>query len=729
MYTNNISKFNVFGAHITVVAVALSLLLGFAASAIAESPIGCSADNSIVNISTDKITAEAGDTITFSVSAGNPASVDGCDIEDRTLTLTLPDGSVSVFGPDNYPNPTAVAVIGSVPYIADESDLVNGLWTANVAWNGTLKAVGDLDSSGSKNVSVNQVEPLEVSKTAVPSFGITHRWTIEKSVDVDSHDLLPGQSATSTYTVTLDKTTVEDGYFVNGVITIFNPNDVESATIDSVDDVISGYGDADSLVCDETLPFVLGPGETLECTYSSALPDDTARTNTATVVVSEQSLVDGGSGEAAIDFTGVNPEVTGFDTITTVDTNDAFADQNGGNPVQTSDDVVYNYDVPFMCDEDEGEHPNTATIVETDQSDDVLVTVSCASPSISVDKTGDDTSKVGDDVTYTYTITNNGDTTLYLDSVVDDVIGDITNDASSAGCDTLASNEDCQFEVEYTVQGGDPDPLVNEVVVTYNTSESLDGVEATDSDTHSVSLFQPSVVVTKTGPSEAAVGDEITYEYTIENTSSSDAPDLVLVSVTDDVIGDLTTEASNAGCDVLNDSEICNFSVDYTIQGDDPNPLVNVVDVLYNPDGFPNEIIDSDDHSVTIEQVEFAGCTPGYWKNHLESWDDYDPSDLFSAVFSADPFDVGSGKKVVNDPDLLEALNANGGGISALARHATAALLNAAHSLVSYPMSESAVIDLVQDAIESGDYETAKNILADNNEIGCSIDAHNNPIE
>jgi len=341
----------------------------------AESPLGCSADNSQVNIAKDVSVAEVGDSITFSVSAGNPGSVDGCDITGRTLTLTLPDGTVHAFGPSDYVNPTAVAVIGSVPYIADAADLVGGVWTANVSWNGTLQDIVPQVSTGSKNISVNEVMSLEVSKTAVPATEISYRWDIEKTVMPATWNLFMGDSGTSEYTIELTKDVVGTSYSVDGVITIYNPNDSESATVSSVADVISGYGTVDSLMCDETLPYVLGPGETLLCQYSSSLPDDSTRTNTVTVETT--GFVSGGEGEAGIDFSNVVPTSNTAD----VSVDDTF-DEGDAGPF--SDSTSYTYTRAFICGEGQGEYSgvdnevdNTATIIGTEISDSATVTVSC----------------------------------------------------------------------------------------------------------------------------------------------------------------------------------------------------------------------------------------------------------------------------------------------------------------------------------------------------------------
>jgi len=82
----------------------------------------------------------------------------------------------------------------------------------------------------------------------------------------------------------------------------------------------------------------------------------------------------------------------------------------------------------------------------------------------------------------------------------------------------------------------------------------------------------------------------------------------------------------------------------------------------------------------------------------------------------------------------MEALAAQGGvneakGVyDALARHAVAALLNAAHPEVNYPMTQAEIINAVQNAITSGGAESLKNTLEGYNQLGGGIDAHGNPI-
>jgi len=136
---------------------------------------------------------------------------------------------------------------------------------------------------------------------------------------------------------------------------------------------------------------------------------------------------------------------------------------------------------------------------------------------------------------------------------------------------------------------------------------------------------------------------------------------------------------------------------------------------------------------------EPSGLTPGFWKNCKFDWEiptGYSPDARFNDVFGVS-ITIDLGKKNPNsNPTLLEALKAKGGineeiGIyDALARHAVAALLNAAHPDVDYPMTEGDIISAVQGVIGAlwDDAEPLKNQLDAANNLGGGIDAHGNPI-
>ena len=225
-------------------------------------------------------------------------------------------------------------------------------------------------------------------------------------------------------------------------------------------------------------------------------------------------------------------------------------------------------------------------------------------PSVRIDKTGDTLSKIGDPVTYTFTITNTSsiDTPdLTLASVVDDKLGSLTAQAAAAGCATLAPGASCEFSVPKTVLVGDADPLVNTVDVIYHVT-GFPTVSATASDNHTLNLFQPGVDVTKTANvTEAKVGDPVTYTITITNLSSQDSPNLVLDSVIDSLLGSVKTQATAAGCDTLTFGESCNFQVVRAVMAGDADPVVNTVTVHYHPANFPNDITDT--ASATVDKI------------------------------------------------------------------------------------------------------------------------------
>src|SRR5262249_21262302 len=120
---------------------------------------GCNADNSTVNIARSQPSAVAGETVTFTVSSGNPTTVDGCDISGRTIRLTLPNGTFQDFGPFNEPNGAPITTRGSVKYTTSVADLVNAQWTAVATWTGTQLDGFDSPSTGHKETAVNQLIP------------------------------------------------------------------------------------------------------------------------------------------------------------------------------------------------------------------------------------------------------------------------------------------------------------------------------------------------------------------------------------------------------------------------------------------------------------------------------------------------------------------------------------------------------------------------------------------
>ena len=88
---------------------------------------------------------------------------------------------------------------------------------------------------------------------------------------------------------------------------------------------------------------------------------------------------------------------------------------------------------------------------------------------ITITKTADALSKVGDPVTYTFEICNVGDILVNRGSVTDTLLGDLTEFFPA----TLAPDQCVTVVRTRTVLAGDPDPLPNTVTATYSAGPSL----------------------------------------------------------------------------------------------------------------------------------------------------------------------------------------------------------------------------------------------------------------
>jgi hypothetical protein len=153
----------------------------------------------------------------------------------------------------------------------------------------------------------------------------------------------------------------------------------------------------------------------------------------------------------------------------------------------------------------------------------------------------------------------------------------------------------------------------------------------------------------------------------------------------------------------------------------------NVGSVVGTPPSGPN-VTDSDPSHYygKPQQTGGQGCTPGYWKNHTESWPPtgYSPSQKVQSVFGQ-----ASGYPSLGNASLLDALSFKGGSsiegaAGNLLRASVAALLDASHPNVNYPRSPASVIADVSSALASGDRDTMLSLaseLDDDNNLGCPL--------
>lgn len=265
------------------------------------------------------------------------------------VTITNHSGSLGTpFGP----SPSATTTFPATPTLINDSitvaDTNGGSWSfsddGSVSYTKKFTCDGDegqhdntativeTGQSDSASVTVN-CYALEVTKDASTSFTRTYHWSIDKSADQSSLTLSTGQSFLVNYTVVVNVTDYTDSDFaVSGNITVHNPAPID-ATINSVSDVISGVGPADNVDCGVSFPYTLAAGGTLNCTYSSALPDASSRTNTATATLQNYDYDKDGNGTASgtTDFSGTADVDFGSATITEVDKCITVSDSLQGN--------------------------------------------------------------------------------------------------------------------------------------------------------------------------------------------------------------------------------------------------------------------------------------------------------------------------------------------------------------------------------------------------------------
>jgi uncharacterized repeat protein (TIGR01451 family) len=193
--------------------------------------------------------------------------------------------------------------------------------------------------------------------------------------------------------------------------------------------------------------------------------------------------------------------------------------------------------------------------------------ISCAATAdLSIVKSGPDYAHAGDTITYTYTVSNAGPDEACNVVVSDDVAGlatYVSGDTDSDGC--IDPGETWTFEATYTVQAGDPDPLVNTATVS---SDADDPNTSNNVATWSVDILHPAIAIDKSADKvQAHAGDTITYTIIVTNTG--DTP-LYGVTVTDTLLGTFSIGTLGVGQSVT-----ITPAPTYTVNAGDPDPLVN----------------------------------------------------------------------------------------------------------------------------------------------------------
>jgi len=268
----------------------------------------------------------------------------------------------------------------------------------------------------------------------------------------------------------------------------------------------------------------------------------------------------------------------------------------GDNITATATYTVAEADLP-------GPIENTATVYGTDVYGNTVTASAAASveltytASLQLTKTADPISAtVGDTITYTYTISNNGNVSIYEITLEDDSLGII----DLGGETSLGAGENITATANYTVVENDlPGPLVNTATV-YGIDR--DEYLFTDTDTATVELsYNTELQITKETDVETASPHEvITYTYTVTNMGDTTIDNITLE---DDKLGPISLNEN--GDTTLAPGEAATANVTYIVSIWDllrGKTIVNTANVT-GTDRLGNSLTGSDTATVTLSII------------------------------------------------------------------------------------------------------------------------------
>ena len=239
---------------------------------------------------------------------------------------------------------------------------------------------------------------------------------------------------------------------------------------------------------------------------------------------------------------------------------------NGGEGFATAEYTIESVDLitkdPLPPGADLGDRylPNTATAhgtapddTQVEASDDHEVVVPAPpvdpDPEIDLEKGGPARSRLGRTITYTFDVTNTGNTTLSNVHVTDPLLG---GEPIPVDPPTLAAKARGTATARYTIESADlitknplppgadlGDRFLPNTATAHGTAPDLREVQA--SDDHEVVVPAPkappknSIRLEKDGPRSAIVGERITYTFTVTNTGEET---LTNVRVRDPLVSD-----------------------------------------------------------------------------------------------------------------------------------------------------------------------------------------------
>jgi len=653
-----------------------------------------------------------GTTVSDPYAFGEPTTVNGYSTVNVTDTFAGNLGSVSGDKTFEYDRGFSCPI--------DESAYTDGVYTASFPNTASIVETGQ---SADENVDLTCYMPL-VDKDADTEWVKEYDWLITKKVDPDSFTGFAGDMFTSSYDVIIDQIISRHSYRAFGTITVSNPSPWEITV--NVSDWVDGF--EASVDCGEGSSTLTVAAESSDsCNYTVDLPDGQERTNTATVSFN------------SFDFTATaevifgDPIIEGFSEVDVYDYFDGGSGEFLGTATKST---IFEFDRDFTCPTDESLYtdgiflasfPNIAEIDETGQQDDANVDLNCQIPAEAkvVKNTIEGPEDIGQfpftfelynpdgELVETQTLSSAGEVVFSTDLIAEGTwkIVEILPDGWVTDDDLT-----CTFAVSYPESAGE----VFECDFENTEMSELDLLKLTDGVVDSSEDWSFTLYHGGYGGTVLAT-----------DSTSGDADGILTFGGVDLDPGDTYTVCeegipSGVSTTWYFDSDY-NGTFESTIAPYSPVSGVECQDV-----GAGTAIPLTAGRTLSFKvnnQTPAEGCTPGFWKTHPDSWEDYDPDQLVKDVFA-----VPGKYKLDGTPlmkyELIEALDFPGGtgeegAAQILLRAGVAAVLNASDDDVSYPLAEGEVISRVNAALDSGDRDTMLS-LADEldgyNNMGCPLD-------
>lgn len=522
--------------------------------------------------------AKIGDEITYTITVENTGDeqLNSVDVSDPFL------GNVS----GDFPNTLAVGASASADFkytVTDQTpDPIHNVVTATATGADSGKNVADTDSCDTDIVH----EPgIDVSKTCTPSAKIGDKITWEITVTNTGNEPLENVTVDDTILGDLSAS-FPDTLAVGGSVTRSFDHTLTAQDVDPVHNEVTAKGDgvdsgkevSDTDSCDTDVIHQPAIDVSKSCTAAVKIGEDITYSITVT-----------NTGDEPLEDVTVNDTILG----------DVSGDFPDTLAVGQSVTETFTYTVT-SSDTDPVHNVVTAAGIGVDSEETVSDQDSCDTdvihePGIDVSKSCTLEAEVGDEVTWSITVTNTGNEALENVTVNDTILGDVSGDFP----DTLAVGQSVTETFTHTVTADDPALIHNEVTAAGTGVDSEGAVDDTDSCDTTVNQ-NPAISVVKDGPALAHVGDEITYTFVVDNTGDVPLHD---VGITDPRCDTTPTIVSKNGGNQDNilavDGETWTFSCKHVVTAQDPDPLPNTATAT-GTSPHDEIVSDQDDHLVDL---------------------------------------------------------------------------------------------------------------------------------